>query len=94
MVDDNRLEFLKIDLMISSARMDMYLKELLNGAKTMIETEGIVLAMDSADMQLQVMYAAYLYRKRKGDDTGMPRMLRYALNNRLMQQKGRVTHGL
>lgn len=49
------------------------------------------------DANLIVMYAAYLYRNRVNDSesgyntslssTGMPRMLRYALNNRLMSQK-------
>ena len=35
------------------------------------------------------MYAAYLYRKRADDAPVMPRMLRYALNNRLFSQKVR-----
>lgn len=39
------------------------------------------------DGQLVVMYAAYLYRKRADDAPVMPRMLRYALNNRLFSQK-------
>lgn len=52
------------------------------------------------DASLMVMYAAYLYRNRATDQRtigsyntaafasqGMPRMLRYALNNRLLAQK-------
>ena len=49
------------------------------------------------DANLIVMYGAYLYRNRVNDSeagyqtalssTGMPRMLRYALNNRLFAQK-------
>ena len=49
------------------------------------------------DANLIVMYGAYLYRNRVNDPeggyttslsaTGMPRMLRYALNNKLMAQK-------
>ena len=49
------------------------------------------------DANLIVMYAAYLYRNRVNDaeagyktklsSTGMPRMLRYALNNRIFSQK-------
>lgn len=52
------------------------------------------------DANLIVMYAAYLYRNRVNDSeagyktaisaTGMPRMLRYALNNRLFSQKMRT----
>ena len=52
------------------------------------------------EASLIVMYAAYLYRKRatneKQYDTaafgmnGMPRMLRYALNQKLMSQKMRA----
>lgn len=52
------------------------------------------------DANLIVMYAAYLYRNRVNDSeagyktaisaTGMPRMLRYALNNRLISQKMRT----
>lgn len=52
------------------------------------------------DANLVVMYAAYLYRNRVSDSvegykksnisaTGMPRMLRYALNNHLFEQKMR-----
>lgn len=52
------------------------------------------------DANLIVIYAAYLYRNRVNDSeagyktaisaTGMPRMLRYALNNRLFSQKMRT----
>lgn len=58
------------------------------------ETEDIY-TMDDAN--LMVMYAAYLYRERvstvEGYSTaalhpqGMPYMLRYAINNRLFEQK-------
>ena len=39
------------------------------------------------DNELIVMYAAYLYRKRAEDNPPMPRMLRWALNNRLFSEK-------
>ena len=49
------------------------------------------------DANLIVMYASWLYRKRVDDSlsgytsaisaTGMPRMLRYTLNNRIFSQK-------
>lgn len=53
-----------------------------------ITTEGVVLDYDSiGDLQLIVMYASWLYDKRKDGVAIMPRMLRYNLNNRLFSQK-------
>ncbi len=61
-----------------------------------ISYEGITLDLsDIGDCNLLVMYAAYLYRKRAESTVnnnmtwvaGMPRMLRYAMNNRLFAQK-------
>ena len=43
------------------------------------------------DGQLVEMYAAYLIRKRATAE-GMPRMLRWALNNRLFGQKASETN--
>jgi len=40
------------------------------------------------DAMLVEMYAAYLYRRRREENVQMPRMLRWALNNRLFGQKG------
>ena len=45
------------------------------------------------DNQIVVMYAAYLFRKRADDNPVMPRMLRYALNNRLFAQMAGETNG-
>ena len=39
-----------------------------------------------ADRDLVVMYAGWLWRSRTTGE-GMPRMLRYALNNRLFSRK-------
>lgn len=85
------LAALKIDLQISTDAADSgLLIPLIQTAKQYIETEGIVLDYTlEGDGMLVEMYAAYLYRSRT-DEKGMPRMLRYALNNRLFQQKGTV----
>lgn len=84
----DKLAALKADLQIMTDRMDVpLLVPLLGGAESMIEREGILLTDSEEDGLLTVMYAAYLYRKRKESDTAMPRMLRYALNNRLFSQK-------
>ncbi len=69
---------------------DQYLTQLIGAARQMITREGITLADTLEDHNLVVMYAAYLYRKRVEDNPKMPRMLRYALNNRLFSEKVRA----
>lgn len=64
------------------------LTQLIGAAKELITQEGVTLSETSlADVQIVVMYAAWLYRKRSADNAPMPRMLRYALNNRILHQK-------
>ena len=91
MADSTALALLKMDLMIATDKMDAHLTQLLDSAMQMITREGITLSGDRAeDVQLQIMYAAYLYRRRAQQDAGaMPRYLRYALNNRLLWEKMR-----
>lgn len=65
-----------------------FLLKLIASAKEQITREGITLDLTAADDCLTVsMYAAYLYRRRAVADNGMPRMLRYRLNNRLFAEK-------
>ena len=89
MTDETILTMLKANLQIMPVNtlQDEYLNSLITAAKQMITREGITLADTVEDGQLVVMYAAYLYRKRADDAPVMPRMLRYALNNRLFSQK-------
>ena len=76
------LTLLKLDLTISTDAYDQLLSGLIDRAIEAIKREGITLGDDStADQMIVVQYAAYLWRKRKGEDTGMPRSLRYELNN-------------
>lgn len=77
------LPLLKMDLDIHTTKRDEYLNTLILSAKEFIEEEGIKLGQSYGDTLLIEMYAAYLYRKRK-ENVAMPRMLRYALNNRLL----------
>ena len=93
MTDNERLEILKADLQLLSTAQDSYLQHLLKVAGEMIEAEGIKLTDSVSDEHLRIMYAAYLYRKRaeSQNQQAMPRMLRWALNNRLFKQKGRAT---
>ena len=91
MTDETILTMLKANLQIMPVNtlQDEYLNSLITAAKQMITREGITLADTVEDGQLVVMYAAYLCRKRADDAPVMPRMLRYALNNRLFSQKVR-----
>ena len=88
MNDAERLELLKADLQNPPAANDTYLFHLLGVAAERIACEGIHLTNSVSDENLRIMYAAYLYRKRAAPETAMPRMLRYALNQRLFGKKG------
>ncbi len=82
-----QLTVLKLDLQLMHNAMDDYLCTLLDIAPQLIAREGICLTDSPEDSYLIIMYAAYLYRNRAGNEQQMPRMLRYALNNRLLSQK-------
>ena len=90
MTDKEKLVILKKDLQQMTTANDTYLETLLNFAKAAIEREGIVLKEDIECDMAVIHYAAYLFRKRAGTDTAMPRFLRYELNNLLFSQKGAV----
>lgn len=81
-------ESLKVDLgeFYPSVERGAFLKNMISAAASMIEREGIVLSDTVEDNLLVGMYAAYLVRKRATVEP-MPRMLRWALNNRLFSQK-------
>ena len=86
------LTLLQVDLgeMYPSQQRQAYLNQAISAAQAFITREGVTLTDSVEDGQLVEMYAAYLIRKR-AEDTGMPRMLRWALNNRLFSQKAQVT---
>ncbi len=75
-----------LEIPASNSMNDEYIANLIAAASSMIAREGITLTDSVEDGNLIVMYAAYLYRKRV-DNSPMPRMLRYALNNRLFSEK-------
>lgn len=87
MTDAERLALLKIDLQLMTNAFDAYLLQLLAAARGFIAREGATLTQSAEDEQLLRMYAAYLYRKRAEDAPVMPRMLRWALNNRIFSEK-------
>lgn len=78
------LTLLKIDLQISATSLDTYLSTLIDAARAFITKEGVTLNDSAEDGMLVEMYAAYMYRKRRDENASMPRMLRWALNNRLL----------
>ena len=83
------LAMLKVDLGIrNTTAYDERLSQILKSAHDFIVTEGAstLSASDLEDAQLIVMYAAHIWRRRDTQD-GMPRMLRWALNNRIMKEK-------
>lgn len=88
MTDAEILALLKTDLGEQFASTDRlaFLNQSIQSAKAFIAREGITLTDSLEDAQLIEMYAAFLVRKRNTPD-GMPRSLRWALNNRLMSQK-------
>lgn len=84
------LQMLKTDLGITTTAYDERLQQYITSAQQMIEREG-VRTLDCSvleDAQLVVMYAAWMWRRRDSQD-GMPRMLRWALNNRILSEKMR-----
>lgn len=93
MTDQELLTILKTDLQVSSPALDPYLSQLVRAARDFITTEGIALTGSYSDEMLVEMCAAYLYRRRREENVQMPRMLRWALNNRLFSQKGAVDNG-
>lgn len=92
MTDQEILVLVKQNLSIMHTAQDEYLVSLITTSESSIQEEGITLDLEDAkDVNLVVMYTAYLFRKRAEDNPVMPRMLRYALNNRLFSEKARVT---
>ena len=83
------LILLKHDLGIHTNAHDEYLRFLLKSAKERISREGIKEEDTTEYTAIQIEYAAYLFQKRAGTDTAMPRFLRWDLNNLLISQKAK-----
>lgn len=84
------LGMLKTDLGFTAIKYDERLKQYLQTAYKNIKAEGAqTLNVENIDdAQLVVMYSAWMWRKRDSGE-GMPRMIRYALNNRILGEKAR-----
>lgn len=79
-----------LDMLTPGSIRENQLSQLIDAAIAFITREGAAVAAPYSieDGQLIVMYAAYLFRKRATDEP-MPRMLRWALNNRIFSEKAR-----
>lgn len=84
------LSMLKTDIGITATAYDERLKQYIQTAYKNIKAEGAqsLDVENIEDAQLVVMYAAWMWRRRDSGD-GMPRMVRYALNNRVLGEKAR-----
>lgn len=81
------LSALKIDLGITTNAYDERMTQYLKSSYEAIKEEGINLDVSSMkDQQLVILYSAWMWRRRDSGE-GMPRMIRYALNNRLFSEK-------
>lgn len=82
------LASLKIDLgILRTTAYDSRLTEIIKSSFDMITREGATLDVSKPeDAQLVVMYSAWTWRRRDTGE-GMPRMLRYQLNNRVLGEK-------
>lgn len=86
------LAMLKVDLGITTDAYNTRLEQYLSAAETEIARQGAALDDSVGDLQLMVMYAAWMWRRRDTME-GMPRMLRYALNNRIFSAKMGASDG-
>lgn len=91
MTSDEKLVLLKQDLQMLTSANDEFLKSLITTAESAIQREGVMLVENDMGIDMAVVqYAAYLFRKRAGNETAMPRFLRWRLNNILFSQKGKT----
>lgn len=86
MTDDDMLKMLKVDLGLTAEDYDERLLQYIQSAKKAITDEGVTLDLkDIEQVQLVVMYAGWQWRKRDTGE-GMPRMVRFQLNNLIIHQ--------
>jgi len=88
MTDETMLAMLKINLGINTTAYDERLRQYLETAKAEIEREGATLSADSVpDCNLIIQYAEWMWRRRDSGE-GMPRMIRWQINNRIFDMGG------
>ena len=85
---ETALQMVKVDLGIKATAYNERLTQYIETSKAAIEREGASLSDAVEDIQLVAMYAGWLWRKRDTGE-GMPRNLRWMLNNRILSEKAR-----
>lgn len=79
---EQMLASLKVDLGITTTAYDERLTQYIQRAAEEIEREGVTLSSSISDRDLVINYAAWMWRKRDTGE-GIPRMIRWQINNRL-----------
>ena len=88
MTDELMLAMLKINLGIVTTAYDERLAQYLETAKAEIKREGVTLSADSVpDCNLIIQYAEWMWRRRDSGE-GIPRMIRWQINNRIFDMGG------
>ena len=86
MTETEILASLKIDLGITATAYDDRLLQYIRAAEKSITSEGVTLDFNDIEhIQLIIMYATWQWKKRESGQ-GMPRMVRYQLNNLIFKQ--------
>lgn len=86
MTETEILASLKIDLGITATAYDDRLLQYIRAAEKSITSEGVTLDFNDIEhIQLIIMYATWQWKKRETGQ-GMPRMVRYQLNNLIFKQ--------
>lgn len=81
------LAMVKIDLGITTTAYDDRLTQFIESAKIAIEREGAQLDLDNINHAgIVASYVGWMWRKRDTGE-GMPRMVRYDLNQLVLSQK-------
>lgn len=86
MTYEDKLALLKVDLGITATAYDDRLIQYIQTAENEITREGVKLTESIDDVNLTVMYAAWMWRRRDTGE-GMPRMIRWQINNRLFKME-------
>lgn len=87
MTNTEKLAALKIDLGLTTEAYDTRLLSYLTASAQELALEGVTISDESlADCNLQIMYAAWMWRRRDSGE-GIPRMIRWQINNRLFDMK-------
>lgn len=84
------LSLFKLDMGITHNLRDSFFSNLIQSSYAELTRMGVDLSTTAStveDTQLIVDYSAWMYRKRQ-EDVGLPRNLRFKINNRVISKAG------